>query len=168
MSKVDADKHGVPAETRGRYTRLDDAKASYSAKNGRAMWFYNETVKLPNGDGAGALRLAALVEVPSAKGLASAPTSPGVDAFKSALVSANNECGGPPEQSKVRDHFEHLYSPAKPSKNPADAKRKAFAHVRDTLVKQGLIVMGADDRISYAPLGADLPEGDALEFEAGS
>lgn len=56
MSKDDAEQYGIPAKERGRYARLDDAKANFSPKDADASWFRKEGVKLANGDEVGVLK----------------------------------------------------------------------------------------------------------------
>lgn len=54
MSPVDATTYGIPAEERGRYLRLDDAKMNRALVRDRATWIYKHTVKLWTGDEVGA------------------------------------------------------------------------------------------------------------------
>lgn len=56
MSEKDAERFGIPEQSRNRYARLDDAKANLSLRSGVMNWFYRETVRLSNGDEVGVLR----------------------------------------------------------------------------------------------------------------
>ncbi len=49
MSQKDADRLDIEPEDRGRYIRLDGAKANMSLITGEAIWFRRATVILPNG-----------------------------------------------------------------------------------------------------------------------
>lgn len=62
MTDKDAKKYSIPSSERHTYIRLDDAKANLSLMSGVARWFRKDTLKLPNGDDVGVLRLQALAE----------------------------------------------------------------------------------------------------------
>lgn len=62
MSERDAERFAVAEGERGRYVRLDDAKANLSLRSGAARWFYRESVTLGNGDEIGALKPVSLTE----------------------------------------------------------------------------------------------------------
>jgi hypothetical protein len=62
MSEKDAGKYGIPAKERGRYVRLDDAKANLFLASSEAQWFRRETVRLPSGEESGALRPVELID----------------------------------------------------------------------------------------------------------
>lgn len=62
MSEKDAKKYGIPERERGRYVRLDDAKANLFLAAGEAQWFRRETIKLPSGEEGGALRPVELID----------------------------------------------------------------------------------------------------------
>ena len=55
MSEKDAEANGVPESERGRYVRLDDAKANLFLLSHQAQWFERETTIAPNGEALGVL-----------------------------------------------------------------------------------------------------------------
>jgi hypothetical protein len=81
MSQQDAATYGITDELRGRYARLDDAKANLSLKNGVARWFYRESVNIGNGDEVGVLRPEKLIPRENAESFEAAAALGGWESF---------------------------------------------------------------------------------------
>lgn len=56
MSEADAKRYGIGDAVRGRYVRLDDAKANLTLRSGAAQWYFRESVAIGNGEDVGVLK----------------------------------------------------------------------------------------------------------------
>lgn len=55
MSEKDAEKYRIPDKARGRFARLDDAKANLHLASPEARWFKKESVRIANGEELGVM-----------------------------------------------------------------------------------------------------------------